>query len=129
MEGMRERLGTRLQAEKVIRYTDLANTIKNQLAALFTLWQKCLPFRDMTLTWMLINITSSIMYSEEREFIGPVLGFPITVADLLYREVVNIDDHAALLEQTIRRAVNSFGLVLDNLCESDGIWQRPKRMT
>src|SRR6266478_1256633 len=38
-EVMRERLGTRLQAEKVIRYTDLADTIKNQLEAVSTLWQ------------------------------------------------------------------------------------------
>ena len=69
------------------------------------------------------------MYSHERDFVGPVFGFPVTAADLLYREVVNVDDYAVLLEQTLRRAVNSFGLVLDQLFESNGTWRRPRRMT
>jgi hypothetical protein len=128
-EVMRERLGVRLRAEKVMRYTDLADATKNQLEALSAVWQKCLPFRDMTLTWMLVNVTNSIMYSREREYIGPVFGFPVTAADLLYREVVNVHDHAELLKQTIIRAVNSFGLLLDELFESDGTWRHPKRMT
>jgi len=128
-EAIREGRATPLEAEKVIRYTDLADTIKNQLETVSTLWQKCLPFRDMTLTWMLVNSSSSIMYSRERDFIGPVFGFPVTAAHLLYREVANVDDHAALIEQTVRRAVNSFGLVLDKLFESDGTWRRPRRMT
>jgi TIR domain len=121
--------GIPLDADKVIRYTDLADTIKNQLGTLFTLQRKCLPFGELTLTWMLANVSKSIMYSQERPFTGPVFGFPVTAAQLLYREVVNVNDPGALIEQTIRRAVNNFGLVLDSLYDSDGRWQRPKRMS
>lgn len=128
-QGLREGRATPLEAEKVIRYTDLADTIKNQMETVSTLWRKCLPFKDMTITWMLVNTSTSIMYSYERDFIGPVFGFPVTAAHLLYREVVNVDDYAALTEQTVRRAVNSFGLVLDKLFESDDTWRRPRRMT
>jgi HNH endonuclease len=127
-QGLKDGRATPLEAEKVIRYTDLADTIKNQLETVSTLWQKCLPFKDMTLTWMLENTSTSIMYSHERDFIGPVFGFPVTAAHVLYREVVNIDDCAALIEQTLRRAVNSFGLVLDSLFEN-GTWRCPRRMT
>src|SRR5207245_603979 len=49
-EAIKENRATPLKAEKVIRYTDLADTIKNQLETVSTLWQRCLPFRDMTLT-------------------------------------------------------------------------------
>jgi hypothetical protein len=117
------------KVRKIIRYTDVADTIKNQLGTLSTLQQKCLPFREMPLTWMLLNVSHSIMYSQKRPFIGPVFGFPLTAAQLLYREVLNVNDPGALIEQTIRRAVNNFGLVLDNLYDSDGRWQRPKRIS
>jgi hypothetical protein len=128
-EAMRERRGARLEADKVIRYTDLADTIRNQWDTLSALWQKCLPFQDMTFTWMLVNTSRSIMYSHESESIGPVFGFSVSEAQLCYREVIGRDDHGALIEQTARRAVNSFGLVLDELFESNDTWQRPTRMT
>jgi hypothetical protein len=124
-EAARDRRASALEAEKVIRYTDLTDTIKNGLETLSTLWQKCLPFRDMTLTWMLVNTSTSIMYSRET---GPVFGFPVTAAQLLYREVVNVDDHPVLVERTLSRAVNSFGLVLNMPFEVNGTWQRPNRM-
>lgn len=127
-QATREGRTTPLEAEKVIRYTDLADTIKNQLEILSTLWEKCLPFRDMTLTWTMVNTSTSIMYSRERTHTGSVFGFPVTEAQLLYREVVNLDDHAVLVERTLKRAVNSFGLVLDTLFEADGTWRRPNRM-
>jgi hypothetical protein len=127
-EGIREGRATSLEVEKVIRYTDLADTIKNQLEAVSTLWEKCLPFRDMTLTWAMVNTSASIMYSRERSYTGSVFGFPVTEAKLLYREVVNVADHPVLVERTLKRAVNSFGLVLDEPLESDGTWRRPKRM-
>jgi hypothetical protein len=128
-EAVRERSAIPFGADKVIRYTDLAETIKNQLGTVSTLWQKCLPFEEMTLTWVLVNISRSIMYSHETRFNGAVFGFPLTAGRLLYREVVNVGNHTMLIEQTIKRAVNSFGLVLDNLYDSDGKWQRPKRMS
>ncbi len=70
----------------------------------------------------------SIMYSREEDFTGAVFGFPVTVAQLLYREVLNTDDCSGLLERTLRRAVNSFGLVLDMPFEVNGEWRRPGRM-
>jgi HNH endonuclease len=124
----KDRRGGSLEADKVIRYTDLADTIKTQLETLSALWKKCLPFRDMTLSWMLINTSTSIMYSRETDFTGPVFGFPVTAPQLLYREVINVDDHPVLLKRTLNRAVNGFGLVLDNLFEANGTWLRPKRM-
>ena len=127
-QGTRERYTDTLTADKVVRYTDLASTIKSQSETLSNLWQKCLAFRDMTLTWTLINISMSIMYSREEDFTGGVFGFPVTAAQLLYREVLNTDDCPGLLERTLRRAVNSFGLVLDVPFEVNGEWRRPGRM-
>jgi len=128
-EALRESSGIPLDAEKVIRYTDLADTIKNQLGTLSALRQ-CLPFREMTLSWMLLNVSNSIMYSHEgSSSIGTVVGFPIREPELVYREVVKLDYPAQLIEQIIRRIVNSFGLVLDKLLESNGKWRRPRRMT
>ncbi len=114
---------------RVIRYTHLAEVTKKQIHALKHIWTICLPFKDMTLTTAILNTRNTILYSMEKEWGGAIYGFPVESNELTLTSVINRSiDTDEINESVLKRLVNSFGLILNEIYDAKGEFMRPQKL-
>lgn len=113
----------------VIRYSHLAQAIKTATEGLYSIWSRLLPFKDMTLSVLVLNTGRCILYSHERRSDEDVMGYPVEAANLRVSTVVARDDSPAeVFESVIRQLVTYFGLVLHGVWDEAGKLVRPDRL-
>ena len=110
---------------RIIRYTDIASSILNQFENLKKLWSQTLPLNDMLMTVVITSTASTRLFSKEGGF-KDTLGSLIKASKLEYGSVINKDfEIKSTAEAFIKRFVNYFGLVLDNVFDEQGNLVRP----
>jgi len=128
-EWAREKDPNEFKDIRILRYTDIAKCFLHQIRALKRIWDKVLPFNDMSITALITNTNSTQLYSRERPYKGPILGSLITSQFLEYSQVVNREISAdSIFELIIKRFVNFFGLTLGNVFDQQGHILRPGRL-
>lgn len=116
-------------ASRVIRYTDVAEVAEFGLLWLWDVWTDLLPYNYMTLTVRLINTRDTILFSREERFCVGIFGFPVTEGGLEYSEVVARDTSVAeVLLSSLRRLSNAYGLVLNEVHDSNREYIKPEKM-
>ena len=89
-----------------------------------------LPFNDMTLTVELTNPRGIGLYTgDETRGWGPYVGPAIRESKLCYTDVINRRmKPRELQEAAIRRFVNCFGFVIDDVYDAVGRLNRPRKL-
>jgi len=114
---------------RVIRYTHIAEVIIKQITALRMIWRNCLQFKNMTYSLKILNIRDTVMFSKEKEWGGGLYGYPVHSENLQYSFIVEKDfDLNEINEIVLKRTVNYFGLILDNVFSTDGKFVRPENL-
>jgi len=125
----KEKYPERVGSSRIIRYTHFAMVIVKQLEALKNIWNRCLKFKNMTLTTSILNIRNCMLYSRERDPRGDLLGYPVRTDRLQYSFVVDRNIQLDQLKEIIlKRFTNYFGLVLHKIVDSDGKFVRPEKL-
>jgi hypothetical protein len=118
-----------LGSSRIIRYTHLAEVITRQIVALKAMWINCLQFKNMTLTVEVLNTRETLLYSREKEWGGALYGYLVQSDKLPYSFVVDRNfESKELIETCLKRLVNYFGLVLDEILNNNGKLIRPRRI-
>lgn len=114
---------------RILRYTEIAECFFNQIHALKNLWDRGLPFNDMSITTLITNTNSTRLYSKERRWEGPVFGFTVNLKVLEYSTVINKKaDHISVSDLVIKRFINYFGLIASTVFDVNGNLIRPERL-
>jgi HNH endonuclease len=114
---------------RIINYTHLAEVIIKQIRALQTIWNKCLQFKNMTLTITILNVRNSMLYSRENDPRGALYGYPVQTDNLQYSFIVDKDfQFDYLIDIILKRFVNYFGLVLHKILDVNGKLVRPEKI-
>lgn len=114
---------------RVIRYTHLAEIVKKQIEALQKIWNKCLQFKNMTLTINILNSRNAILFSREKDSRGALYGYPVNTDNLCYSTIIDKNCPANdLIEIILKRLVNYFGLVLSRIYNERGEFVRPEKL-
>jgi HNH endonuclease len=115
-------------ANKVVRYTDIAIVAEHGLTWLSAAWDAILPFNYLTFTVALINTNLTTLYSHEDSW-QTVFGFVVKSPVLKFSDVLAKGfDRPALLLESLRRMVNGYGLTLDRVHDDKKEYLRPERM-
>ncbi len=113
----------------VIRYTYIAEVITKQIKALKTIWLNCLPFKNMELTFEIMNTHKTLLYSRKKEWNEALYGYPVEANNLKYTLIVEKEfDEASISELVLKRFVNYYGMVLDQIYTTRGEFCRPKKL-
>lgn len=113
----------------IIRYTHLAEVITKQITALKAMWINCLQFKNMTLTVEVLNTRETLLYSREKEWGGALYGYPVQSDKLHYSTVLDRSfETKELIEKCLKRFVNYFGLVLNEILNNKGEFIRPRKI-
>ena len=114
---------------RVIRYTDLAECLTLQVKELMNIWQKCLPFTNMSMNAHIINTKNTILFSRERSMQSALYGYPV---ESEYLEIKNIINHDIVPQEAsdilIKDFVSYFGLNINNIRTQTGELIRPERL-
>ena len=115
---------------KVLSYSDMGYCFNCELNGLNSIWKKGLPFKDMLLTTMIINTKSTCLNYEQQNYpIEHSIGHKISSNELKYNTVISkTTDMKLVLESVIKRYVNYFGLVLENVFDENGNIVKPKKL-
>jgi hypothetical protein len=125
-ESISEKKNKDLFGARVIRYTDIAKSILNQFENLKKIWEMTLPLHDMLMTVMIANTASTRLFSKEGT-LKDTVGSLIRSNKLEYSSVINKDLELKLTAGAfIKRFVNYFGLILDDVFDEKGDMVRPK---
>ena len=88
-----------------------------------------MPFKDVTLSVVVLNAERCFLYSRERRCDEDVMGYPVESANLRVSTVVARDDSPTeVFESVIRQLVAYFGLVLHSVWDEAGEYVRPDRL-
>jgi hypothetical protein len=113
----------------VIDYVDLAQRMKAGVGSVFSIWGRILPFKDMTLSILVLNAKHWMLYSCRLKGGEVVMGFPIESDNLRISTVVaNNDTPQSVFESIIRQFVNFFGLVLNEVFDNKGTLINPDKL-
>lgn len=116
-------------ATRVIRYTDFAEIANLGINWLFDAWKEILPFNYMTFSGVMVNTSLTTLYSREDRGYRALHGFTVNSPILKYTEVLARSfNKEALLQELLRRLVNSYGLVLHKVSDDKGEFIRPEKM-
>lgn len=116
-------------SSQVIRYTHIAEVITRQITALKKMWINCLQFKNMTLTIEMLNIKGTLLFSKEQNWGGALYGYPVQSDSLHYSTVLDRGFKTEELAETcLKRYVNYFGLVLDEILSEKGELIRPRKI-
>ena len=114
---------------RVIRYTDLAECITLQVKELMNIWQKCLPFTNMSMNAHIINTKHTILFSKERSMQSALYGYPV---ESEYLEIKNIINHDIVPQEAsdilIKDFVSYFGLNINTIRTQTAEFIRPERL-
>ena len=125
-ESFNERRNKELLGTRIIRYPDIAASILNQFENLKKIWELTLPLNDMLMTVVITSTASTRLFSKEGSF-EDTLGSLITSSKLEYNSVINKDlEVKSAAEAFIKRFVNYFGLILDDVFDEKGKLVRPR---
>ncbi len=114
---------------RVFRYTHLAEVIRKQIYALKTIWINCLRFKNMTFTIQILNTNQTMLFSSIRDRRGGIYGIPVQSNSLRFSLVLDTNfDPDYLIERSLKRYVNYFGLVLDDVFNENGEYIRPRKL-
>lgn len=128
-EFAREKDSDAIGFSRIIRYTHVAEVMSNQIKTLKFVWDKCLPFKNMTLTSEIINTHNTLLFSREKEWGGALYGFPVEANSLNHTLVVDKEsDVDSLIDLVLKRFVNYFGMVLNQIYTTKGEFCRPKKL-
>ena len=119
----------RIGSLRIIRYTHLALVITKQLEALKNIWDRCLQFKNMTLTTTILNSRNSMLYSRKGDPRGALYGYPVQTDSLQYCFIVDRNselDH--LIDIILKRFANYFGLVLHSILDHEGEFVGPEKV-
>lgn len=112
---------------RILRYSDIEKCFKFQIRALKRIWDEVLPFNDISITALITNTNSTQLFLKERKWRGPVFGSPINSEFLEYSQVINRKmPSRSICELIIKRFVNFFGLMLENVFDEQGGILRPE---
>jgi hypothetical protein len=115
---------------RVVRYPHLAECILFQINALFKLWIKCLPFKDMLLSSHILNTKNTMLYSRHISSNGPLYGYPVESNLLEIKDIVNKNTSAIEAgDLLVKTFVNYFGLVLNHVRDQKGDLVMPSKLT
>jgi hypothetical protein len=115
--------------DRVIRYTDLAQAVKACIDALYSIWSRLLPFKDMTLSVLVLNTRRCFLYSRELRSDKPLMGYPVESDNLhLSTVIAKNDSPQQIFESVIKQLVTYFGLVLNSIFDEKGELTRPDRL-
>jgi len=114
----------------VLFYSDVVDCFSYELQGLSSIWNGGLPFKDMLLTTLVINTSSTCLHYERRDRPGePPIGSKISSNILEYSIVISkTTDVKSTFESAIKRFVNYFGLVLENLFDENGNIVKPRKL-
>ena len=113
----------------IIRYTHVAEAMTNQIKTLKSLWERCLPFKNMTLTLEILNTHETLLFSSEKSYEGGVYGFPVEANNLNHTLIIEKDfDTALVIASVLKRFANYFGMVLDQIYTPEGNFSRPEKI-
>lgn len=116
-------------ATRVIRYTDLAEIANFGIDWLSDVWKEILPFNYMTFSGAMVNTRLTTLYSREDRGYRALHGFTVNSPILKYAEVLERSfNKEVLLQELLRRLVNSYGLVLHKVFDDKGEFIRPEKM-
>jgi hypothetical protein len=83
----------------------------------------------MTLTVEILNTRDTLLYSREKEWGGALYGFAVQSDKLHYSTVLDRGfETKELAETCLKRFVNYFGLILDEILNDKGKFARPRKI-
>lgn len=114
----------------VLFYSDVVDCFSYELKGLSSIWNGGLPFKDMLLTTLIINTSSTCLHYERRDRPWePAIGSKISSDVLEYSIVISkTTDMKSTFESVIKRFVNYFGLVLENVFDENGNIVKPRKL-
>jgi hypothetical protein len=114
---------------RIILYSHFAEVVIKEVEALFEIWNKCLHFKNMTLTISILNTDQLLLFSRERDIRGGLYGYPIQTNHLDYSIIIDKNDQdSALIKTILKRLVNNFGLVLNDVYNEKGEFVCPEKI-
>lgn len=112
-----------------LRYTSVAEAVRQAMLWLWNVWSQHLPFAYMTLTVRLVNVDNTILYSREDHGGQGLYGYPMHQLSLEFSDVVSrISDIDAVLHSALQRMVNGYGMILPSLFDPAENFFRPIRL-
>lgn len=125
----REKESNAIGSSRVIRYTHLAEVMLKQNKALKTIWARHLPFKNMALTFEILNTQNTLLFSRKKEGGGDLYGFPVEANQLNHTLIVDKEfDEKIIIDLILKRFVNYFGMVLNQFYNIKGKFSRPKKL-
>lgn len=100
-------------SDRMVRYTDLAESVKAGIETLHIIWNRILPFKDVTLSVYVLNARRCFLYSREDKWGETVQGHPVESEILRIQAVTGRNESAReAFDSVIKQFVNYFGLIL-----------------
>lgn len=128
-ESSKKKEPDRIGSLRIIRYTHLALVITKQLEALKNIWNRCLHFKNMTLTTTILNSRNSMLYSRKGDPRRALYGYPVQTDRLQYCFIVDRNSELDnLINIILKRFANYFGLVLHKILDHEGEFVRPEKL-
>jgi hypothetical protein len=125
----REKDSAAIGSSRVIRYTHIAEVVIKQVKALKAIWLNYLPFKNMVLTFEILNTQNTLLFSREKEWGGALYGFPVAANNLKHTLIVEKEfDEKFIIDLVLKRFANYFGMVLDQIYTTKGEFCRPKKL-
>ncbi|MCI5107907.1 MAG: HNH endonuclease [Pseudomonadales bacterium] len=113
-------------ADRVIRYTDIAEAIDCASEWLIKVWSELLPVEYANVRCTVVNTLSTTLYSYEESYTGGVFGHPLSSDRLIYDEVLARGLEASVLKFDILKWLSRcFGLVLRSVYDRNNDYSRP----
>ncbi|GJM12271.1 MAG: hypothetical protein DHS20C12_06740 [Pseudohongiella sp.] len=113
-------------ADRVIRYTDIAEAIDCATEWVAKVWSEILPFEYARVMCTVVNSANTTLYSYEEGYDGGVFGHPLTSNRLIYDEVLERRANALDSKFDILKWLSRcYGLVLNNVYDRNNDYSRP----
>ena len=113
---------------RVLPYDTIVDCFMCEIQGLNQIWNQGLSFSDMLLSILITNTASTCLHHERQtDSWTPPLGPKVSLNILEYNTVINKStDVVSVVEAVVKRFVNYFGLVLDNLFDQTGRIVKPR---
>lgn len=112
----REKDSAAIGSSRVIRYTHIAEVVIKQVKALKAIWLNYLPFKNMVLTFEILNTQNTLLFSRKKEWGGALYGFSVAANNLKHTLIVEKEfDEKFIIDLVLKRFANYFGMVLDQI--------------
>ena len=101
--------------------------LSTQIESLLNFWSAVLPYTDALISHVLFNTSVTRLYTGRIASSNTAVGPMVKSTKLGLSKVINKQiDKTKLLELTMKRYVNNFELIIDNLYDDNGKLELPR---